>query len=111
LENLKGNWEGVDWIHLVQDRAQWQALVDIIMNLQVQYKSGNFLTSGMTISFSGGALLHVISQLFCNLKRQLRPTITTNVYNLNYECAVNSSLFFCMVCAPLQEFLLWYSEL
>jgi hypothetical protein len=28
-------WEGVDWIHLAQDRDQWQALVNTVMNLQV----------------------------------------------------------------------------
>jgi hypothetical protein len=27
--------EGVDWIHLVQDRDWWWALVNMIMNLQV----------------------------------------------------------------------------
>jgi hypothetical protein len=29
------SWEGVDWIHLAQDRDQWQALVNTVMNLQV----------------------------------------------------------------------------
>jgi hypothetical protein len=28
-------WEGVDWIHLTQDRDWWWALVNIVMNLQV----------------------------------------------------------------------------
>jgi len=28
-------WEGVDWMHLAQDRDQWQALVNTVMNLQV----------------------------------------------------------------------------
>jgi hypothetical protein len=27
--------EGVDWIHLAQDRDQWQALVNTVMNLLV----------------------------------------------------------------------------
>jgi hypothetical protein len=26
-------WEGVDWIHLVQDRILWWALVNVVMNL------------------------------------------------------------------------------
>jgi hypothetical protein len=26
-------WEGVDWMHLVQDRDQWWVLVNTIMNL------------------------------------------------------------------------------
>jgi hypothetical protein len=27
--------EDVDWIHLAQDKDQWQALVNMVMNLQV----------------------------------------------------------------------------
>jgi hypothetical protein len=28
-------WGGMDWIHLAQDRNQWRALVNTVMNLQV----------------------------------------------------------------------------
>jgi hypothetical protein len=28
-------WEGVDYIHLAQDRVQWQAVVNTVMNLRV----------------------------------------------------------------------------
>jgi hypothetical protein len=28
-------WEGADWIHLYQDRDQWRALANMVMNLQV----------------------------------------------------------------------------
>jgi hypothetical protein len=28
-------WEGVEWMHLVEDKDQWQALVNTIMNLWV----------------------------------------------------------------------------
>jgi len=27
-------WEGVDWIHVVQDRGQWRDLVNTVMNLR-----------------------------------------------------------------------------
>jgi hypothetical protein len=27
-------WHGKDWIHLAQDRDQWRALVNTVMNLQ-----------------------------------------------------------------------------
>jgi hypothetical protein len=38
-------WEGVDWIHLAQDRDQLWILVNTVMNLRVPKKAGNFLTS------------------------------------------------------------------
>jgi hypothetical protein len=38
-------WEGVDWMHLAQVRDRWRALVNMVMNLRVSYKAGNFLTS------------------------------------------------------------------
>jgi hypothetical protein len=28
-------WEGVDWIHLAQDRDQWCVLVKTVMNFRV----------------------------------------------------------------------------
>jgi hypothetical protein len=34
--DLKGvGWEGVAWIHLVQDRDQWRAVMNTVINLRV----------------------------------------------------------------------------
>ena len=36
---------GVDWIELAQVRDRWRVLVTTVMNLQVPYNAGTFLTS------------------------------------------------------------------
>jgi hypothetical protein len=28
-------WEGVDWVHLDQERDQWRAVVNTVMNLRI----------------------------------------------------------------------------
>jgi hypothetical protein len=28
-------WDGIDWIDLAQDREEWRALVNMVMNLRV----------------------------------------------------------------------------
>jgi hypothetical protein len=45
MDVKKRGWEGVDWIQLSQDRDQWRDGVNVVMNLRVPYKAGNFLTS------------------------------------------------------------------
>jgi hypothetical protein len=52
MDLTKIGWDGVDRIELAQDRDQWRALVNTVMNLKI---AGSFL-SGCTIgSFSGRA--------------------------------------------------------
>jgi hypothetical protein len=50
----------VDWIHLALDSDQWRAVVNTAINLRVQLKAGNFLTSLITVSFSRRTLLRGI---------------------------------------------------
>jgi hypothetical protein len=50
----------VDWIHLAHDGDQWWAVVNMIMNLWVPQKAGNFLTSLVSIIFSRRNLMHVV---------------------------------------------------
>jgi hypothetical protein len=34
-DNIRTDLEGVDWIYLAQDRDQWQAAVNMVMNLEI----------------------------------------------------------------------------
>jgi hypothetical protein len=35
LKRILERWDGIDWIDLAQDRDQWMALVNTVMNLRV----------------------------------------------------------------------------
>ena len=44
LRWIFSKWDGdMDWI-LSQDRDRWRAVSNVVMNLQVAYNVGNFLT-------------------------------------------------------------------
>jgi hypothetical protein len=47
-------WDGMDWIDLAQDRNQWRALVNTVMNLRVPQNAGKFLSSCTIGGFSEG---------------------------------------------------------
>jgi hypothetical protein len=36
IDRREIGWDGMDWIDLVQDRHQWRALVNTVMNLRVR---------------------------------------------------------------------------
>jgi hypothetical protein len=45
LDLREVGWEGVDWIHLAQDRDHWWAFGENNNETLVPYKTGNFLIS------------------------------------------------------------------
>jgi hypothetical protein len=48
----------MDWIDLAQDKDQWRALVNTVMNFWVQQNAGKFLSCYTIGGFSRRALLH-----------------------------------------------------
>jgi hypothetical protein len=49
---IEVGWYEMDWIDLPQDGDQWRALVNTLMNSQVLYNAGKFLSSSIISGFS-----------------------------------------------------------
>jgi hypothetical protein len=45
-------WDGVDWVYMAQDRDQWRALVNVVLNLWVPKNDGKFFLGGCRIGSS-----------------------------------------------------------
>jgi hypothetical protein len=65
MDLMELEWEGVDWIHLDQDRDQWLALVNTVMNIWVPQKLGYLLAVLVTVSLSRRTLLLGFSNGIC----------------------------------------------
>jgi hypothetical protein len=53
----------MDWIGLAQDRGQWRALVNMVLNLQIPQNAGKFLSGCTTGGLSSSAQLHQLVML------------------------------------------------
>ena len=51
-------WEGMDWFGMAEDRDKWQAVSNVVMNIQIPYTAGDFLTKWRTVSFPRRTLFH-----------------------------------------------------
>ena len=38
-------WEGMNWVHQVQDFEKWWAVMNTVLTLQVLYNAESFMTS------------------------------------------------------------------
>jgi hypothetical protein len=56
--------EDVGWIHLAQNRDWWRALVNMVMNLKVPYKLGNFLTEWL-LAYQGLCSMRLVNWWNC----------------------------------------------
>jgi hypothetical protein len=61
MDLRKLGWGGMDFIDLAQDRDQWRALMNTVMNLRVPLNVGKFLSRCTTGGFSKRAQFHVVS--------------------------------------------------
>jgi hypothetical protein len=53
---------GVKWIHLAEDRAQYTAAVNTVMNLRFPYNCGDVVAGQLPASQGGLSSVHGVSQ-------------------------------------------------
>jgi hypothetical protein len=81
--------DGVDWLHLAQDRDQWRDFVNSLMNLRVSQKAENFSTNWITTSWSSRTPFHWVSQsvkqprtrLFRKFYQKPVTTVTSAIFS------------------------------
>jgi hypothetical protein len=87
VDNIKMNlgetgWDGMDWIDLAQDKDQWRATVNTVMNIWAPENAGEFLSNerlaasqegvSLCVAFNTlqiGLLMHIISGGFSPTER------------------------------------------
>lgn len=72
LNELTTSSQAYIHIQIAQDKIQWQAIVNTMMNVDIPSKVGNFLTSQSSISVPGMNLLLVVRfvDYLCSMTEQ-----------------------------------------
>ena len=60
--------EGVGWVHLVEERDEYRAVVNTVMNFLVSVNAGKFLASWRTITLSRSTPRHGVWRYFSTAK-------------------------------------------
>ena len=83
-------YEGLAWVHLAQDRENWWALVNIVMNVQVSQKLGKLLISWTTFNFSSAIMLQEQNCMWLHLQMD---GIVASVFNTCYVQYLSSHMW------------------
>jgi hypothetical protein len=75
LDLRETGWDGTYWIDLAQDRDQWRALMNMVMNLEVSHVE-KFSSRSAIGGFSRRAQLHGISYLVISLSSCFRSRVS-----------------------------------
>jgi hypothetical protein len=80
LDNIKMDlgeteWDGMDWIHVDQDRNLWRALVHMVMNRDFLKIVGNSEVAACLVASQEGpiSMKRLVSELFGQIDKQLQP--------------------------------------
>jgi hypothetical protein len=77
-------WGRVGWIHLAQERDQWWALVNTVINFRNLQMGGNFFTRWATIS---------VSKEMCSTELVSYEHSTSAARNKTYALYLSKSMF------------------
>ena len=78
----------MDWIGLAQDRDRWRTLVSVVMNLQVPWNAGNFLTSCKPDSCSRRTLHRGVSKEYLSDSSSGNFERKMNIITVEVTCLV-----------------------
>jgi hypothetical protein len=89
-------YQGVELIHVDQDRNWWWDFVNTVMNSRVPKQAENFLTSWSTTSFTN-TLLHEVTSLYYYYYYYYYYYLYSHVISYNLFAVILLYLLFCLL--------------